>query len=307
MSLFGFDERPIRVSAFGKTDMGQRRSDNQDNFLIADLSTGDSDGVRLHSEMETLFPVSTAELAVGPRGTLAVVADGMGGAAGGQLASKVAISTIYSELVSHWGADRVDTPEQFALRLREAVETANRQIHELARQQPQYHGMGTTVTAVGVLETFLYLAQVGDSRAYLIRRGEVKQLTRDQSLVQQLVDAGTMTEEEAEGSDHANLLLQALGTDRNVRVDLSYQELRSDDLVVLCSDGLTRTVRREDIASLAVRAPDPACLCTELVALANQRGAPDNVTVLALRVTGDRLGAPRNSDFVGYRGYDVTP
>jgi PPM family protein phosphatase len=305
VSLFGFDHQPIRLSVFGKTHTGVVRSENQDSFLIADLSAGEASGFRLDAETELLLPVGTTEIVLGSKGVVAVVADGMGGATGGALASKLAVTSIYRELQAGWVADRLDTPRQFARRLREAVEAANAQIHEVARQKADHHGMGTTVTAVGVLDSYLFLAQVGDSRAYLVRRGQARQLTRDQSLVQQLVDAGRLTEEEAERSVRSNLILQALGTEPGVEVDLSYQEARRGDLLVVCSDGLTRTVRRDEIAAAADRTPDPACLCGELVELANARGGPDNVTVLALRMDGDGLSEPRTSDAVGHRRYEL--
>jgi PPM family protein phosphatase len=292
MSLFGFDQPPIRLAVFGQTDTGRRRSENQDAFLIADLEGGDGNGFRLDPETEFLCSLGTAELALGRKGALAVVADGMGGAAAGALASQLAIQSIHDELLANWAVDRLDTPQQFASRLREAVEAANARIHDLARQNAGYRGMGTTVTAVGLLESYSYVAQVGDSRAYLVRHGEARQLTRDQSLVQQLVDAGELTEEEAEHSKQANLILQALGTEPAVRVELSYQEIRRGDLLIVCSDGLSRVVRKAELAEAAQRMPDPACLCYELIELANARGGPDNVTVLALRADGDGLAEP---------------
>jgi PPM family protein phosphatase len=305
VSLFGYDHRPIRLSVFGKTHTGMVRRDNQDNFLLADLSAGVDGGFCLDAETEPLLPVGTTEIVLGPKGVLAVVADGMGGAAAGAVASRLAVTAIRDELLAGWGNDRLETPQQFARRLRDAVETANTRIHEAARRHPGYRGMGTTVTAVGVLENYLFLAQVGDSRAYLVRGGEARQLTRDQSLVQQLVDSGQLTEEEAERSVQANMILQALGTNPSVEVDLSYQEVRRGDLLVVCSDGLTRAVRRDEIAVAANRTPDPACLCGELVELANERGGPDNVTVLALCLDGDGLSEPHSTDTVGHRRFEL--
>jgi PPM family protein phosphatase len=303
VNRFGWDHRPIRLAVFGRTDVGRARSDNQDSFLIADLGGAGSDAFCLKPDTESLCPLGTTEIVLGPRGALAVVADGMGGAAGGAVASRLAVTSILQELRAGWGSDRVDTPQQFALRLHDAVEAANVRIHEAALQNAAYRGMGTTVTAIGVLDSYLYLAQVGDSRAYLVRRAEARQLTRDQSLVQQMVDAGAITEEEAERSGQANVILQALGTERSVHVDLSYQEVRRGDLLIVCSDGLTRTVRREEIAEAARVTPDPACLCEELIALANARGGRDNITVIAIRLDGDGLGEPRHADAVGYQRY----
>src|SRR5205085_8126922 len=121
---------------------------------------------------------------IGERGSLFVVADGMGGAAAGEVASEMATETIYEQMVSAWGSEREPTAQRFAYRLREAVEAANRQIHTYAAAHPEVRGMGTTTTAVGVLGDHLFLSQVGDSRAYLIRQGQAVQLTKDQSLMQ---------------------------------------------------------------------------------------------------------------------------
>jgi PPM family protein phosphatase len=158
-----------------------------------------------------------------------------------------------------------------------------------------------------VLDGYAYLAQVGDSRGYLVRNGTCTQLTRDQSMVQALVDAGTMTEEEAERSDRRNVILQALGTKAHVDVDLTFQALRRGDVLVLCSDGLTRVVRADEIAAHVRDVQDPQQSCDALVALANERGAPDNVTVVIARLGGDGLQPPMPDDHVGRRVYHGMP
>jgi protein phosphatase len=166
--------------------------------------------------------------------------------------------------------------------------------------------MGTTTTTAGVLDDQVYLAQVGDSRAYLIRAGQAMQLTKDQSLMQRLVDAGELTEEEAEKSERKNTILQALGPDVKVRVDLTHQEIRKGDTLVLCSDGLSGQVKKEEIAT-AVSGPskDLAAACADLIALANERGGPDNITVVVARFSGDGLKDPKNGDQVGHRVYPL--
>ena len=181
---------PVRASVFGKTDLGRSREHNEDTFLVADLSTGNASlqpEVRQHE--------------IGPRGSLFMVADGMGGAAAGELASAMAADLIYRHLATAWARDSDATAERFAFRMKEAVELANEQIYGYAREHPEVRGMGTTVTAAGVFGEDLYVAQIGDSRGYLVRGGEAIQLTKDQSLMQRLVDAGELTEEEAEQSD----------------------------------------------------------------------------------------------------------
>src|SRR5690606_25946804 len=188
---FGFDDRPVHIAVAGRSDPGQKRAENQDNFLVADLSRDALDGGLLLTR-DPQAPPRRCDLTLGPKGVLALVADGMGGAAAGAIASQMAVAWIYRALLTGWGADRNNAPQQFALRLREAVEETNTRIHAEAQANPEYRGMGTTATAAGLLDGFLYLAQVGDSRAYLVRRGGIAQLTRDQSFVQTLIDAGTL-------------------------------------------------------------------------------------------------------------------
>jgi serine/threonine protein phosphatase PrpC len=286
---------PVRASVFGKTDLGRTREHNEDTFLVADLSTGNASlqpEVRQHE--------------VGPRGSLFMVADGMGGAAAGELASAMAADLIYRHLATAWARDTDASAERFAFRMKEAVELANEQIYGYAREHPEVRGMGTTVTAAGVFGEDLYVAQIGDSRGYLVRNGEAIQLTKDQSLMQRLVDAGELTEEEAEQSERRNIILQALGPDPRVRVDLTHQVLRRGDTLILCSDGLSGSVRREEFAQVAAEQKDLPSLCAGLIDLANERGGPDNITVVAARFEGEGLPEPTESEGVGYRVYHLT-
>jgi serine/threonine protein phosphatase PrpC len=278
----------IRASFYALTDRGRTRDHNEDTFLVADL--GASSPIRESRRQE---------LQVGERGALYLVADGMGGAAAGEVASEMAATGIYRYLIDTWKSDQQVSEDRFVHRLREAVELANLDIHNYAREHPEVRGMGTTATVAGIWHDRLYLAQIGDSRAYLVRNGEARQLTRDQSLTQRLVDVGELTEEEAEASERRNIILQALGPDALVKVDLSWQALQQADVVIICSDGLSNLVRREDIADAVNEEPDVAATCRRLVALANERGGPDNITVVAVRVDGD--GLPKvASDAPGY-------
>ncbi len=286
---------PVRAAVFAKTDLGRTREHNEDTFLVADLSTGNASlqpEVRQHE--------------VGPRGSLFMVADGMGGAAAGELASAMAADLIYRHLATAWARDSDASAERFAFRVKEAVELANEQIYAYAREHPEVRGMGTTVTAAGVFGEDLYVAQIGDSRGYLVRKGEAIQLTKDQSLMQRLVDAGELTEEEAEQSERRNIILQALGPDPRVRVDLTHQVLRRGDTLILCSDGLSGSVRREEFAQVASEQKDLPALCSRLIDLANERGGPDNITVVAARFDGEGLPEPTESEGVGYRVYHLT-
>jgi serine/threonine protein phosphatase PrpC len=285
---------PVRVSVFGKTDLGLTRDHNEDTFLVADLSTANASlqpGVRDHE--------------VGERGSLFMVADGMGGAAAGELASAMAADIIYSHLSTTWTEDQEVSAARFAYRMKEAVELANQQIYAYAREHPDVRGMGTTVTAAGVFGGELYLTQIGDSRGYLIRNGVAFQLTRDQSLTQRLVDAGELTEEEAEQSERRNIILQALGPDPRVKVDLSRQTLRRGDTLILCSDGLSGVVRRDEVSQMVAEVEDLPSLCSALIDLANDRGGPDNVTVVAVRFEGEGLPEPESGDGAGYQVYHV--
>lgn len=284
----------IQVDVFGKTDLGQTRDHNEDTFIVADLTR----------DKASLLP-EVRHHDIGDRGSLFMVADGMGGAAAGELASAMAADLVHSHLASAWRDDPDNSLEQFALRLREALEIANRRIHSYAGQRPEVKGMGTTATAAGVLGTHLIMAQVGDSRAYLIRNGEAVQLTRDQSLTQRLVDAGEMTEEEAERSERRNIILQALGPEPNVVIELTIQELRLNDVLVLCSDGLTGTVKGDEIAKVVTAHPEPADACSELISMANDRGGPDNITVAIARFTGDALKAPGRDSEPSYLVYQL--
>ena len=287
-------QSPVQVSVFGKTDLGRTREHNEDTFLVADLSTGNASlqpEVRCHQ--------------IGARGSLFMVADGMGGAAAGELASAMAADLIYRHMATAWASDAADTPGQFAYRMREAVELANGQIYSYAREHPEVRGMGTTVTAAGVFGRDLYLTQIGDSRAYLVRGTDAVQLTKDQSLMQRLVDAGELTPDEAEQSERRNIILQALGPDPRVKVDLTRQAITRGDTLILCSDGLSGLVRREELAQMAREHADLPALCSALIDLANARGGPDNITVVAVRFEGEGLPEADGTEGVGHSRYQL--
>lgn len=291
----------VQLAVSGRTDPGLVRAENQDNMLIADLAQVADSGA---GEVVMVAPlVTSGRFSLGPAGALLLVADGMGGVEGGAVASRLAVTTIYQELTGRWSGSADHGPEAFALRLKEAVEAANARIFQESSREGRYRGMGTTATLAGILDGFVYLAQVGDSRGYLIRRGRAVQLTRDQSVVQEFIDAGVLTEEEAEHSPHRNTILQALGVTPTVRVEVTYQALRRGDVVLLCSDGLTRVVRDTEICAAADEAYEPSALCDHLVELANARGGPDNITVVAARLGGHGIAEPGIDDTVVRRSY----
>ena len=285
---------PVIIHVFGRTDVGRTREHNEDAFVVADLSTGNA----------TLQPeVRTHTL--GPRGTLFMVADGMGGAAAGEIASAMAIEVVLKELTEAFKASAPDE-DTFASSLKRAASAANAKIHGYALEHPEFRGMGTTATIAGVFGDGVYLAQVGDSRAYLVRDGVARQITKDQSLMQKLIEAGELTEEEAELSERRNIILQALGPESVIKVDLTRQQVRTGDTLVLCSDGLSGQVKIGEIADAVREEPELMAVCKRLIDRANENGGPDNITVIAARFEGGGLSKATNSDDVGHRVFSLS-
>ena len=284
----------VIVHVFGRTDVGRTREHNEDAFVVADLTRGNA----------TLQPdVRTHE--VGDRGTLFMVADGMGGAAAGEIASAMAIEVVLRELSEALATDIAPDTQQYATALKRSTAAANQQIHTFALEHPEFRGMGTTATIACVLSDTLYLAQVGDSRAYLVRDGVAQQITKDQSLMQKLIEAGELTEEEAEQSERRNIILQALGPESQIKVDLTFQTVRRNDVLVICSDGLSGQVRIDEIARVVTDEPDLMVVCKRLIDRANENGGPDNITVIAARFDGEGLSLPGNGDAVGHRVFPL--
>jgi protein phosphatase len=275
----------IIVNVFGKTDVGRTREHNEDSFVVADLSAGNA----------TLQP-EVRQHVVGPRGSLFMVADGMGGAAAGEIASAMATEVVLEEMQRMWveGVDR--TPEAFARALKHAAKAANTKINSYAVGHPEYRGMGTTATIAGLLGDTIYVAQIGDSRGYLIRDSVGIQITKDQSLMQKLVEAGELTEEEAEHSERRNIILQALGPEAQIKVDLTHQKLRKGDTLVLCSDGLSTQINRDRITDIVSHEKELTVACKKLIDAANANGGPDNITCIVARFDGEGLADPDNDD-----------
>ncbi|HET7551255.1 MAG TPA: Stp1/IreP family PP2C-type Ser/Thr phosphatase [Gemmatimonadaceae bacterium] len=284
--------RDVIVHVFGHTDVGRTREHNEDSFVIVDLSTDDASR-----------PEDTRTHRMGPRGALFMVADGLGGAAAGEVASELAVRTVHEELRERWVKAGGTGPDDFAAAIKAAAETANGRIFSYAVEHPESRGLGTTATLAGLLGDTLYLAQVGDSRAYLVRDGVARQITRDQSLMQRLVDAGELTQDEADRSERRNIILQALGPEPSVKIDLTHQRLSRGDVLVLCTDGLSGLVKTEEIAEVITQIPDLAAACRELVDRANEQGGPDNITVIAARFEGEGLSVAEQGDRVGHAVY----
>jgi protein phosphatase len=280
------------VKLFARTDVGQIREHNEDNFLVADL-TRKSRGL-LESNRTAV---------VGPHGSLFAVCDGMGGAAAGEIASQLAVDILYERMVEGLQEGHPLSRDELARRLVRGIEAAGLRIFQEAKLDRTRRGMGTTVTAAALVDDYLFFAQVGDSRAYVLRHGELVQLTRDQSLVNQLIEAGQLTEEEAETFEHNNIILQALGTADTVQVDLTFCELRRGDALLLCSDGLSGMVRFDDIREALRSTPEPIDACKLLTERANQAGGHDNITVIVVQFDGEGLLAPDADAELKYRKY----
>ncbi|HEY5960533.1 MAG TPA: PP2C family serine/threonine-protein phosphatase, partial [Polyangiaceae bacterium] len=268
------------------------REHNEDNFLIADLS---------RKTRSLLVP--DRDQTVGPRGNVMGVCDGMGGAAAGEVASQLAVDIIYEILCADPAPEGHD---ELAKRLVQAVEEAGVRIFSEARADRSRRGMGTTATIAALLDERLFLAQVGDSRAYILRNGQLVQVTRDQSLVTQLIEAGQLTEEEAETFEHNNIILQALGTADSVQVDLTYVDLRRGDRIMLCSDGLSGMIRSDEIRQVLLSFADPLQACRELTDRANAAGGHDNITVIVADFDGEGLEPfGKGDDTLCYRKYSL--
>lgn len=290
----------IRVTVFGRTDVGQIREHNEDNFLIADLTEKTRSLLTADDSDPYRRPAAAAPQAIARRGAVYAVCDGMGGAAAGEVASQLAVDIVYERLV---GGEPPLNHDELARRLVHAVEDAGIRIFNEARADRTRRGMGTTATVAALMDERLFVAQVGDSRAYILRGDKLVQVSRDQSLVNQLIEAGQLTEEEAETFEHNNIILQALGTADTVQVDLTYVDLREGDTLLVCSDGLSGMIRGDEIREVMLSVREPADTCKVLTERANLAGGHDNVTVIVARFEGGGLRAPEPGDDLGYRKY----
>jgi len=280
----------ISVEVFGKTDVGLVREHNEDNFLIADVTGG----------VRTAEPRDPFTFKLGEKGAALLVCDGMGGAAAGEVASQMAVDSIYDALASADPQPR----DGFARLLRRAVQHANERIFIQSRDNQSERGMGTTCTVASLVDDTLVVAQIGDSRCYILRDGKLAQVTKDQSLAWQLIEAGAMTPEEAKAFEHANIILQALGVQERVEVVLSQVSLRRGDITLLCSDGLHGPVADEEILAVLIGEPNLQKAGEALIQKAQDRDGPDNITVVLGRFDGEGLQPPTAEDVVQFVGYD---
>src|SRR6267142_5425864 len=277
----------MRVELHAKSDVGRVRRGNEDNFLLLDLA-----GARTWSGSDgSENPDDMRHFTIGEQGLVLVVSDGMGGALAGDVASRMAIEAVRDVLMGENadgagcepGAELVDC-------LKSATMQANRNIHYKSLEDSRCSGMGATLTGAAIKGDKLDLVQVGDSRAYVMRGQQIRLATKDQSLVQQLVDVGQISEAEAETHMFRNVILQALGAQSEVSPATGRIRLRRGDVLLLCSDGLSGKLRAEDIQRIVGgNGANLSAACDALVQEANNRGGEDNITVVLARFDGEDL------------------
>lgn len=249
----------MEVTAFGLSHVGRQRQHNEDNFLV--------------EQKANLF----------------VVADGMGGHAAGEIASRIAVDSI-SEFILHTIEDDGTWPHAYdeslkrgTNRLMAALKLANTRVVEAMKKDVRLRGMGTTVVGCLEEEGTMSIAHVGDSRAYLIRNGSIERITNDHSWVFEQVQAGMLTEVEAEKHPLRNVITRALGGSLSVVPDASEIDCRAGDVYLLCSDGLTGMVPEDDILRLVTNTEDLGKACQQLIDMANERGGVDNITTVLVK------------------------
>jgi serine/threonine protein phosphatase PrpC len=278
----------MNVELHAKSDVGRVRRGNEDNFLVLELSkqqtwTG-TDGGGAAKDL--------GNFVLGEKGLVLVVSDGMGGALAGDVASRMAVDSV-RDMILGSDAEEGCTPDAPLVDcLKNATVYANHAIHNRSQEDSRCAGMGATFTGAAIRGDLLDLVQVGDSRGYIIRKNQIRLATKDQSLVQQLVDVGQISEAEAETHMFRNVILQALGAQGDVTPVTGRIRLRRGDILLLCSDGLSGKLRSEDIQNILAGNPDLAKACDELIAEANNRGGEDNITVILARFSGDELEEP---------------
>ena len=264
-------DQDVRLTVYGTSDVGRVRVRNEDAFVIADLMASQP----IHAMNNSIV------MKVGNRGILLAVSDGMGGAQAGDVASALTLHALRRGMMT------VNASSAEAA-LEASVERANQRVYEAA-SEPSRKGMGATITAVLLYGHRAYVAEVGDSRAYLLRGNQFIRLTRDQSYAQVLLDEGALTREEADAFPYKNVILQAIGNTPTVVVAMSRFTLRRKDRILLCSDGLSGKVTDIELQRLISRGTPLDAACSVLVETANYRGGDDNITVILADIDGEGL------------------
>jgi protein phosphatase len=267
------------VRSFGLTDRGRVRPANEDHFAVLELA-------RVMYVEQTSVPESAARYG-SPRGHLFLVADGMGGHQAGEVASALSVATIDAYLLQslHRFFNLQATEEHGVMReFQAALQQADARLFEEAERHRELEGMGTTLTLAFAVDWKLFVAHAGDSRCYHFSDGELRQLTHDHTVVADLVRRGTLSPQEASRHPFRRMVTNVLGgNEPGVRVELHRLALEPGDVMLLCSDGLTEMLPDADIAAVLADEPDPQRACERLVALANDRGGKDNITVVVAR------------------------
>ncbi len=287
----------LTVEIHATSHVGRVRKGNEDNYLLLNISRSK---VWTSAQADGEFVIESQKFDVDDNGVVLAVSDGMGGALAGEVASKMAVDCVSEKLLSE-DLDETLTPEDtenhLVSKLYNATLLANYLIHQQGRTEAQYQGMGATFTGMGVTPASVDIIQVGDSRAYLVRNGKIYQVTKDQSLVQQLIDAQQISPEEAETHTLKNVILQALGAQNEIYPVSARLAPNKNDVVLICSDGLSNKVSAASMQRLIVENLDKLEIaCAELVKEANQNGGEDNITVILAKIDGETLPEPTGDE-----------
>ncbi len=276
------------VEAHASSHIGRVRKGNEDNYLLLNIA-GAKAWTSAQDDGE--FVVESQKFSVDDRGLIMAVSDGMGGALAGEVASTMAVETVSEKMLDEETgeiSENIPADHNLISRLHDATVFANQLIHHQGRTDPQFQGMGATFTGIGITPNAADIIQVGDSRAYLVRKGKIYQVTKDQSLVQQLIDAQQISAEEAETHTLKNVILQALGAQNEIYPVSVRIEPCNGDVFLVCSDGLSNKVGAADMQRIVVDNFDKLeQACAELIKLANENGGEDNITVILTKFTGD--------------------
>ncbi len=270
--------------------VGRVRRGNEDNYLLLNIARSRS---WTSEQTDGEFVIESQTFDVDLSGIVLAVSDGMGGALAGEVASKMAVESVSEKLLVD-DTDATLTPEgrdyELISQLYNATVYANHLVHQQGRTDPQFQGMGATFTGVGITPDGVDIIQVGDSRAYLIRNGKIYQITKDQSLVQQLIDAQQISAEEAETHTLKNVILQALGAQNEIYPVSARLTPNQNDVLLICSDGLSNKVSAASMQKCIVdHVENLEQACAELVKEANENGGEDNITLIIAKLAGDGL------------------
>lgn len=285
------------VEIHATSHIGRVRKGNEDNYLVLNISR---ERAWTSSQDDAEFVVESQKFEIDEDGIVMAVSDGMGGALAGEVASTMAVETVSEKLLNSDNAQALspeDNDHNLIHRLYDATVFANQLIHEQGRSDPQFQGMGATFTGMCLTPRAADVIQVGDSRGYLVRNGQIYQITKDQSLVQQLIDAQQISAEEAETHTLKNVILQALGAQNEIFPVSARISPCKNDVFLLCSDGLSNKVGATEMQQIVADNFDNLqAACAELVRLANENGGEDNITVVIGKFTGDDLPDPADTE-----------